>query len=512
MGIVSSQSKNKISGFTIVELVIVLVIISVLVSIGVVAYLGMNDRAKEIAKETKLRNTQKQLEAHRTIYGQYPKTVDCSKPVGIDNICLEGQQGPLYIPDDDGFRFGIKDDKKKVIDEIDQDGKITQTPMAWKQVSVGGNYSCGIYYDDKVYCWGYNGYGEVGVGSAETKIFNPTAIKGDLANKRVKLVTTGRFHVCALTLDGQAYCWGWNNWGEVGDGTYQEKRLPVKVKATTPEDVLYDKTIKQISASNRSTCAVASDNKAYCWGDNSNHQAGTGVVGNLFKPHAVQGDLAMKNIDSVLAGSYHSCALTVDREFYCWGYNSGYQPFGFKTNDEKGIVKLPTLANDSLLAEVELRRLVLSFTDQGPHSCAIGQDNKAYCWGSNDYGQLGNGVSVGGIRQISLKDESNSDQVKDISTGNRYTCAISLNNKAYCWGYNNYGQLGNNTKTISQSPVAVQGEIANKVVSGISAGMNHTCAIADGDIYCWGRNVYGELGDGTTNESLLPIKIKDPIN
>ena len=509
MGIVSSQSKNKISGFTIVELVIVLVIISVLVSIGVVAYLGMNDRAKEIAKETKLRNTQKQLEAHRTIYGQYPKTVDCSKPVGIDNICLEGQQGPLYIPDDDGFRFGIKDDKKKVIDEIDQDGKITQTPMAWKQVSVGGNYSCGIYYDDKVYCWGYNGYGEVGVGSAETKIFNPTAIKGDLANKRVKLVTTGRFHVCALTLDGQAYCWGWNNCGEVGDGTYQEKRLPMEVKATVPEDALYGKTIKQISAGNRYTCAVASDNKAYCWGGNNNYEAGIGITGHLKKPHAVQGDLVGNNIDTVLPGCAHSCALTIDKKFYCWGYNSGYRPFGFNTTSNE--VKLPILARDGLLAEIELKRLVLSFLDQGPHNCAIDKDNKAYCWGSNNYGQLGDQVSVGGIRQIKIKNEDNSDKIKDISVGDRYTCAISFSDKVYCWGSNYYGQLGNNTKTNSQSPGAVQGEIANKTVSGISAGMNHTCAIADGDIYCWGRNVYGELGDGTTIDSLLPVKIKDPV-
>lgn len=501
MGIVSNRFKNKAktSGFTIVELVIVLVVISVLVSIGVMAYLGMNNRAAEIATETRLKNSHKQIEAHRTIYGQYPKTADCNLPVSVDNICLDddGYQ-PSYDAWDDGFTVGQEDEPKKVIHEINQDGKITTNTMGWKQVSS----NCGIYYDNKVYCWS-------GGSSA------PTLIGGDLVGKNVKELSSGHGHTCALAFDGRAYCWGSNTWGGLGDGTTQNKSLPVEVKATTPEDALYGKTIKQISAGWGHTCAVASDNKAYCWGRNSAYELGIGSGAQTLKPKAVQGDVFNKTIKIVETGYGHSCAVTVDNELYCWGYTGakGVQRFGFDTTDidEKGFFNLPVLAHDSLLTEVELRYLTFSMDDPWPHNCAIDSGNKAYCWGYNVYGSLGDGVSVGDIRQINIKTENNGDQIKAISAGYRYTCAISFNDKAYCWGRNDQGQLGNGLKTDSRSPVAVGGELVNKTVTDISTNWRHTCAIADGDIYCWGSNSSGQLGDGTTIDSALPVKIKKPV-
>jgi alpha-tubulin suppressor-like RCC1 family protein len=149
------------------------------------------------------------------------------------------------------------------------------------------------------------------------------------------------------------------------------------------------------------------------------------------------------------------------------------------------------------------------------YACAIASDNKTYCWGINSYGQLGNNSTTNSSVPVAVYTSGllSGKTSKDVSAGYRHTCAIVADNKAYCWGYNSDGQLGNNSTTNSSVPVAVytSGVLGGKIIKHIDAGANlnlHTCAIAtDNKAYCWGDNAYGQLGNNSITDSSVPVTV-----
>lgn len=141
------------------------------------------------------------------------------------------------------------------------------------------------------------------------------------------------------------------------------------------------------------------------------------------------------------------------------------------------------------------------------NTCVIAS-GQAYCWGSNGYGQVGNDTNTDQNAPVAVLGPLNGATVTAISTGDLTTCAIK-SGAAYCWGYGDYGQLGNQTTTGSNLPVAVYtgGVLSGKTVTAISAGGLFTCVLADGAPYCWGYNYYGSLGDGTVTDSTEPVAV-----
>jgi alpha-tubulin suppressor-like RCC1 family protein len=308
-------------------------------------------------------------------------------------------------------------------------------------------------------------------------------------------ITAGYDHTCALA-DGKAYCWGYNTLGSLGNNSTAHSLVPVAVDTS---GVLSGKTVTQISAGSGHTCALA-DGKAYCWGSNHYAQYNAGQLGNnstteSFVPVAVDtsGVLSGKTVTQISAGGGHTCALA-DGKAYCWGGSSYTATTG----------SVPVAVDTSgVLSGKTVTQVVVGHS----HACVLA-DGKAYCWGYNTLGSLGNNSTAHSSVPVAVYTSGvlSGKTVTQMEGGVAHECVLA-DGKAYCWGYNYYGQLGNNSTTNSLVPVAVitSGVLSGKTITQISGGNDHTCALADGEIYCWGYNNYGELGNNSTTDSHVPV-------
>jgi len=240
--------------------------------------------------------------------------------------------------------------------------------------------------------------------------------------------------------------------------------------------------------------------KAVDWGDNTAGALGNGTIITQLSPIEVTGGsiLDPKEISSVDVGKSHTCAIA-ESDLYCWGSNASGQ---LGTGDDFTDHHTPTLVA-GMLAGHQITAVSAGYK----HTCAIA-DGTAYCWGSNSFGQLGNGTLVASSTPVkinangALKDKA----ITSITAGYIHTCAIA-DGQAYCWGGDKEGQLGDGLATTYQSnPIAVNtvSGLGSQLVDAITAGDYHSCATAGGKAYCWGRNDHGQLGDNTHNNSSVP--------
>ena len=210
----------------------------------------------------------------------------------------------------------------------------------------------------------------------------------------------------------------------------------------------------------------------------------------------------------VLAGMSNTCAVASDNKAYCWGNNIS----GALGNNSTTNFSIPVAVNtEGVLAG----KIIKSISDSNIHTCAIASDDKAYCWGAGSSGQLGNGTtSMTKVpAAVNTTGVLAGKTIKQISAGTSHTCAIASDDKAYCWGAGSSGQLGNGTTSMTKVPVAVNttGVLAGKTIKQISAGSSHTCAIASDDkAYCWGDGYPGQLGNGSTVNSSVPVHVYAP--
>ena len=324
-----------------------------------------------------------------------------------------------------------------------------------------------------------------------------------------KHIIGGFGYVCAVALDGRVYCWGSNSNGKIGSGNTSSALVPSAVKIS---GALVGKVIKQIepSSAGNHSCVIASDDKAYCWGHNGFGQLGNNNTVNSLTPVAVDtaGVLASKTIKQIASGGISSCVIASDDKAYCWGSNN----FGQLGNGNLKNSSTPTpVSTTGVLAGKTIKQI----TAGTEFTCAIASDDKAYCWGSNSSGQLGNNSTINSGVPVAVNTSGvlAGKTIKQISAGSSHTCAIASDDKAYCWGSNSSGQLGNNSTINSGVPVAVNtsGVLAGKTIKQISAGSSHTCAIASDDkAYCWGSNSSGELGNNSTINSGVPTHVYAP--
>ncbi|MDK2899024.1 MAG: hypothetical protein PWQ10_211 [Patescibacteria group bacterium] len=374
-----------------------------------------------------------------------------------------------------------------------------------KSISAGSNYTCAIASNDQAYCWGYNAQGQLGNNST-TNSSVPVAVTttGVLSGLTIKSISTGGTHTCAIASNDQAYCWGSNNYGQLGNDTTIDSSIPVVVTTT---GVLNGLTIKSISAGSSYTCAIASNDQAYCWGYNTQGQLGNNSTTNSSVPVAVTttGVLNGLTIKSISVDSSYTCAIASNNQTYCWGYN-GFGQLGDSSTTNSS-VPVPVITS-GVLNDLTIKSISVG----GSYTCAIASNNQTYCWGYNAYGQLGNSSTTNSSVPVAvttagiLEDSS----FNPISAGERHTCTIASSNQAYCWGYNAQGQLGNNSTTNSSVPVAVttSGVFSNLTIKSISVGSNYTCTIASNDqAYCWGYNYYGQLGNNSTTNSTVPVAV-----
>ena len=248
-----------------------------------------------------------------------------------------------------------------------------------------------------------------------------------------------------------------------------------------------------ISAAGNQTCIVTSEGGARCWGDNDFGQLGNGSNVGSNTPVKVNG--LSSGVVAISAGESHTCALTRAGGVQCWGDNI----FGKLGNGSNVGSNTPVKVNG-------LRRGVIAISGGRNHTCALTRAGVAKCWGNNDYGQLGNGSNVGSNIPVNVNGLSTG--VIAISAGHIQTCVVTSEGGVQCWGDNDYGQLGNESNTGSNTPVDVNG--LSWGVTVISAASWHACALTqnEGVALCWGNNYYGQLGNGTNSNSNTPVGVR----
>ena len=243
--------------------------------------------------------------------------------------------------------------------------------------------------------------------------------------------------------------------------------------------------------------AAPTDGRVSSWGRNSFGRLGNNSTVDSAVPVAVAGTLAGKTVTAVSAGAAHSCAVA-DGRAYCWGYNY-YGLLGNGTTTDSAV--------PVAVAGVLAGKTVTAVSAGDSHACAVA-DGKAFCWGYNSSGQLGNNTTTDSSLPVAVAGMLTGKTVTAVSAGNSHTCVVA-DGKAFCWGYNSYGQLGNGANSSSSVPVAVDttGVLSGRKITAIGSGFVHSCAVVEGRAACWGRNTYGELGNSTTTTSSVPVPV-----
>jgi alpha-tubulin suppressor-like RCC1 family protein len=370
--------------------------------------------------------------------------------------------------------------------------------LSFMQVSAGGSHTCGLTNDGLAYCWGNNDLGQLGDGTHTTPRLKPTAVAGGL---HFVQISAGDQHTCAVTAANQAYCWGDNHQGQLGDGTFDNRSLPTLVRGKHQ--------FRQIRAGFLYTCAVNVNDVAFCWGDNQFGMLGTGGTLTLV-PVQVAGGLHWRQ---VIAGASHTCGVTTNDKGYCWGANN-FGELGDGTSTQHS--KPTAIAGGLAFREVQPGGgFYIDFAGEPEaedgHSCGVTTDNKAYCWGLNESGVLGTGSPDNSRTPAKV---TGGRRFRFVNTGVLHACGVTLANAVFCWGGNQYGQLGDGSSMDFQprlSPVRVAGNLSFSSVSAFTLG-NHSCGwtTTDGHAYCWGINDFGQLGDGSRTNRPTPVAVVAP--
>jgi alpha-tubulin suppressor-like RCC1 family protein len=357
------------------------------------------------------------------------------------------------------------------------------------EMDVSGLHSCALDESGAAYCWGQNNYGQLGDGTTERRS-SPTRVSGTL---RFRRISTGGYVTCALTTDNVPYCWGFGTYGALGNGATTHRPQPTPVSG--------GHRFTEIEAGEGTTCGLTSTGAAYCWGSNQSRQLGIGTgvpaeictdpwnpgisFGCSLEPMQVTGGLAFK---SITVGFAHVCALTsASSELYCWGLGWPYGSQGTVNGgfDPAPVRVAPTFTFEKITATTAV-------------TCGIAEPTSAYCWGSGSDGELGNGTEdayqatpglVSGIAVV------------DLHAGGT-TCAVVTDGRAFCWGFNDYGSVGDGTTTDRLTPATV---VSGLTFTTVRASIYHSCGrVTNGQIHCWGANLEGELGVGDGTPRLTP--------
>jgi len=371
-------------------------------------------------------------------------------------------------------------------------------------IAAGGYQSCAIE-SGAAWCWGDNSFGELGDATTVGSTV-PVAVdtSGVLAGKTLTQIAAGGGFTCALDSGGAAYCWGINTWGNLGDGDTTSSDVPVAVDT---DGALAGKTLTQITVGGEHACALDSGGAAYCWGLNSSGELGRGGTTDSSVPVAVAvgGVLAGKTLSHITAGDESTCALDTAGAAYCWGLNN-YGQLGNGSGVVSSTVPVKVDAGGPLAGKA-----LVQITAGLDHACALDTTGVAYCWGAA--GLIGDGGNAGSRVPVAV-DTSGAlagKTLTQISAGESDACALDTTGTAYCWGGNAYGELGDGSTAAASAPVPVEtsGTLAGKILTQITAGgaADHTCSVdTAGAIYCWGDDDGGDLGNNTNSiPSNVPV-------
>ncbi len=361
----------------------------------------------------------------------------------------------------------------------------TTTPLTFVQISVGGGHSCAVTSTNRAYCWGANFRGQLGVGSTVAQSF-PRAVAG---GHSFKFVSLSAFSSCGLTVDDKAWCWGSNSSGEIGDGGDADRLKPAAVSGGY--------TFRQLRNGGGVVCGVTFSDKTVCWGSNQYGQLGVDPLQLPFSRVPVVVPTGGVVFRQVLTGSGHTCALTAAKVAYCWGLNDNGQ-LGDGTSGN--FRNSPTLVTGGLTFN--------QLSTGNGSTCGVTPLHVAYCWGVNTSGGLGDGTRD---RRLVPTKVAGGHSFVAVAAGWFYTCGTDASDKAFCWGDNTYGQIGDGTFGPSNDRLVPKAVAGGLVWSRLNTNFDHTCGIIKAQrAYCWGDNGSGQIGDGTRTRRPKPTAVAGP--
>lgn len=354
-------------------------------------------------------------------------------------------------------------------------------------LGLGNTSACAVEATGVTWCWGRNADGQLGIGQSGA-IAGPSRV---VTTQSFVEVDVGEAHACARTAAGTVYCWGTSEWGTLGDGvTSRSARY-------APWPVVGGRVAARLSVTYRRACLVDGAGIASCWGDNVNGYLGvTSPTRELAQPSTMSGGIMFRSFR--ITGdinSFSGCGIALDGISYCWGDN------------QYGQVGDSTVNRRSTPARLRNPRVYVDLAPGGFHTCGIDVAGTAWCWGYARDGAVGNGQFFSGWY---LEPQAVATTLKfaSITAGREHTCALTQDGSAYCWGSNQYGEVGDNSYMARNAPVAVA---TNVKFSRLVAREYSTCGIATTTVvYCWGFNVQGQLGSGSSIGVNAPSAVPRP--
>lgn len=305
------------------------------------------------------------------------------------------------------------------------------TDLTFSAISAGVNHACAISTEGDAYCWGLRATNRLGIGGSNdsSAVVTPTLVQG---GHKFITISAGDNHTCAISVDNDAYCWGYGGNAKTGRGNTNTSASPFKV--------IGDLKYKSISAGFYHTCAITIDDTAVCWGSSGSGRSGVGegVSGNVTTPTPVA---SAEKFASVIAGYTSSCALTTGGDAYCFGSNA-YRQLGNGTTD-----------NSAVPTPVSGGHKFVSISLWYYHACGTTATGEVYCWGNNDWGRLGIGNTVAQAEPVQVQAPV---KFAYAGTGRYHTCGVSTEGAVYCWGRNDSAnQLGTGRSGARYNPAPV---------------------------------------------------------
>ena len=358
------------------------------------------------------------------------------------------------------------------------------TAKTFCKISAGGKHSLAIDYMGRVWGWGYDNYGQVGDNRISSKK-TPVTILG--ATKTFCIAVGGAYYIIGLDKNGQVWGWGYNDVGRLGNNSTIDVKTPVSILGVP-------KTFCKISAGTGLTLAIDKNGKVWSWGSNNQGGLGDNTTTNQSTPIAVLG--AAKTFCNIIGSNMYSIALDYNGKAWSWGYNNNGQLGNNSTTTKKTPV-----------AVLGAAKTFCQISSSNYHVLAIDKNGKLWGWGYNYYGQLGNKLnSFGGNRSTPVAVLGATKTFCQIGTGYNFSLGLDKNGKVWGWGYNGQGQLGDNSTTSHITPIAVLG--STKTFCKISGGQQHSVAIdKNGKAWTWGQNNNGQLGNNDTVSQRTPVAV-----
>lgn len=362
------------------------------------------------------------------------------------------------------------------------DGRSLPNTAGVVDIVAGDSHTCVLMSGGTVKCWGFNNVGQLGDGTTT----NRTTPVDVVRLGAVSAITAGSSHTCVMETDGSVKCWGANGLGELGDGTTTARSQPLRVANLGGPAVA-------ISAGGNHTCALLALGVLRCWGANYSSQLGTGSQSPGVYLTPVTANVGSGTVMQVAAGRSYTCVLLDTGGVRCWGSNgNGELGLGFVSGPN------PQPQTPTGLSSGVIRIVVRNYS-----ACALLDTGALLCWGPNDYGQVGTG-SVSSRESAPRQVISLTLTVIDFDVSGWRSCAITAE-RLLCWGSVGADRTGNGQTTPSVLiPAPVWGLLsgATKVVTSSAI-----CVLIDGGVMCWGENYAGQLGDGTTTYRSRPVAV-----